>query len=77
MIERGFTMRKIIEKLQEQEFTTREYVFIGFILFLGGIVLGMLLSPKGKRVIGSHNGNGNIGYAGDMDEVQKVKKNMK
>ena len=54
-------MKKLIEKLEEQEFSTREYFLIGISLFLGGFVLGMLLSPKGKRVIGSHNGNDNIG----------------
>lgn len=70
-------MKKLIEKLEEQEFSTREYFLIGISLFLGGFVLGMLLSPKGKRVIGSHNGNDNIGYSGNADEFQELKKNKK
>ena len=57
----GMSIQKIVERIEEQEFTVREYILIGISLFLGGMAAGMLLSPKGKRTIGSNNGNNNIG----------------
>lgn len=55
-------MNKFISKLEELNFNTRENCFIAIIFFLIGLILGGLLSPKGKRIIGSNNGNNNTGY---------------
>lgn len=58
-------MKKFLEKVEEQNFSTREYVLIGGLLLLGGLLLGGLFSPKGQRVFGSNNGNNNTGYYND------------
>lgn len=54
-------MKKLIAKIEDMNFSGREY------FLLGGTLLGMLLSPKGERVIGSHNGNNNTGYYNEND----------
>lgn len=33
--------------------------YAGVILFLVGFVIGIMVSPKGERMIGSNNGNNN------------------
>jgi len=60
-------MKKIIDFINEQEFTTREYLFCGLALFFLGVVLGITLSPKGNRMYGSNNGNNNTGHFNDDD----------
>lgn len=67
-------MNKLLEKMKEQEFTTREFLFMGISLFLSGIVLGILLSPKGNRVVGSNNGNNNNGYVGNPEDLEAIEK---
>lgn len=52
-------MKKLIEQFEAQEFTTREIILLCVTLFISGTLLGIFISPKGKRVIGSHNGNNN------------------
>lgn len=39
----------------------REYVLTLAVCVLSGLVLGMLMSPKKRVMIGSHNGNNNVG----------------
>lgn len=67
-------MKKLIAKIEDMNFSGREYFLLGVCLLLGGTLLGMLLSPKGERVIGSHNGNNNTGYynENDADEEESV-----
>ena len=60
-------MKKLIAKIEDMNFSGREYFLLGVCLLLGGTLLGMLLSPKGERVIGSHNGNNNTGYYNEND----------
>lgn len=62
-------MKKLIAKIEDMNFSGREYFLLGVCL-----LLGMLLSPKGERVIGSHNGNNNTGYynENDADEEESV-----
>lgn len=50
-------MNKITEELENLNFSTREYFLSGIIMFLAGLVIGIILSPKGERIIGSNNGN--------------------
>lgn len=52
------------------QMSKKEFVLSLMVCFLGGIVLGILFSPKKTSVIGSHNGNncGN-GRPGDGDEI--------
>ena len=52
-------MKKIINKIEIMELSTREYLLVGVILFLVGLVAGMVVSPKGDRTYGSNNGNNN------------------
>lgn len=52
-------MEKIVKKVDDQLFTTREYCLIGILLLIAGILIGMIFSPKGDRAYGSNNGNNN------------------
>jgi len=52
-------VNKIINKMENLEFSTREYLFVGVILFLAGLLIGLIASPKGERTVGSNNGNNN------------------
>jgi len=52
-------MNKIVAKIEELGFSTREYLFAGVILLLAGLLLGIAVSPKGERTVGSNNGNNN------------------
>ncbi|MDD7023846.1 MAG: hypothetical protein SPF60_08220 [Lachnospiraceae bacterium] len=55
-------MRKKCELLMNQidkgEYTGREILLTGAVLFLAGALLGMIFSPRKYQVIGSNNGNG-------------------
>ena len=62
------------------QMSKKEFVLSLMVCFLGGIVLGILFSPKKTSVIGSHNGNncGNTrlneedeGEIADWDEIEK------
>ena len=54
-------MKKIIEKIENLEFSTREYFMAGLLLFVVGLLFGIIVSPKGDRAYGSNNGNNNSG----------------
>lgn len=56
-----YPLKKLIKKIDEGEYTAREIVMAGTILFLSGILLGFIFSPKKTTTIGSHNGNNNTG----------------
>jgi len=58
-------MNKIVNKIENLEFNTREYFFVGLILLLAGLLIGIIASPKGERIIGSNNGNNNSGCLTD------------
>ncbi|MCI6060668.1 MAG: hypothetical protein MR729_05905 [Dorea sp.] len=47
----------LINSINEGKYTGREIVLSGAVLFLTGVLLGMLFSPRKNQVIGSHNGN--------------------
>jgi hypothetical protein len=62
------------------EMSKREFVLSLMVCLLGGIVFGMLFSPRKTNVFGSHNGNncGNTrlneedeGEIADWDEIEK------
>lgn len=58
---------KIFSKLHEKyKLRGREYILIGLILVLLGLVIGLLCSPKGDRILGNNNGNNNAGALGDL-----------
>jgi len=63
-------MNKLLAKLEDLEFSTREYFLMGVILFLAGVLIGMAASPKGEKTIGSHNGNncGNSNNSGSFND---------
>jgi len=52
-------MKKIIAKIEDLELNTREYFMVGVVLLLAGLLVGIVVSPKGERTIGSNNGNNN------------------
>ena len=47
----------LINSINEGEYTGREIVLSGVVLFLMGVLLGMIFSPRKNQVIGSLNGN--------------------
>lgn len=61
-------MDKLIIKVKEMELTPREQFMFGLILFLGGLLLGFILSPKGERSYGCNNGNNNTGCLQNNDQ---------
>lgn len=64
-------MYKVKEFLKELSETTtitkREFLLTALVCAFGGMVLGMLCSPRKKTMIGSHNGN-NTGSNNCWDE---------
>lgn len=59
-------MKKLIDKIEELGFNPREQFLLGLTLLITGIILGMLLSPKG--IFGSYNGNNYPTYLPNDDE---------
>ena len=61
------------------QMSKKEFVLSLMVCFLGGIVLGILFSPKKTSVIGSHNGNncGNsrTGEEDELAEWDEIEKN--
>lgn len=65
-------LRAFRESLTETTIMTkREFVLITAVCILGGIVFGMLFSPKKNVMIGSKNGNNNCNNSGD-DKKQRI-----
>lgn len=58
----------LMERIEDGEFTAREILLAGTSLFLVGILLGIVLSPKKNTTIGSNNGNNNTGSFSTEDE---------
>ena len=52
--------------------TKREYLLTLAVCILGGIVFGMLFSPRKQITIGCNNGNNN---RGSLDSTEKKKSN--
>lgn len=52
-------MKNIVSQIEDLELSTREYFFAGIILFVAGLLIGVIISPKGEKIIGSNNGNNN------------------
>lgn len=50
----------LAKRINEGEYTGREILLAGAVVFLTGIVLGMIFSPRKNQMIGSHNGNGSV-----------------
>ena len=61
-------MNKLIAKVEDMDLSFREQVLFGLVLFLGGLLIGILFSPKGDRIYGSNNGNNNTDCLQDNDE---------
>lgn len=66
-------INRVIEVIQDGEYTNREAVLSGICLFLLGLVIGMFISPRKNTMIGSNNGNNNNGTfdAGAFDEEEE------
>lgn len=55
----------LINNINEGKYTGREIMLSGAVLFLTGVLLGMIFSPRKNQVIGSHNGNGRCNENGE------------
>ena len=49
----------LMNQINEGKYTGREILLAGAVLFLTGMLLGIIFSPRKYQVIGSNNGNGN------------------
>lgn len=58
----------LLDDLEDGRFTSLEIVLSGLVLFLTGILVGILISPKKYSMIGCNNGNGSCGCSGDCCE---------
>jgi len=58
----------LVNKINDGEFTGREIFMAGITLFVTGILLGFIFSPKKSNVFGSNNGNNNSGSFTPSDE---------
>lgn len=47
-----------VDNKDKPNYTGREIILAGAVLFLTGTLLGMIFSPRKYQVIGSHNRNG-------------------
>ena len=57
-----------ISLTEEKTMNKKEWILILAVCVLGGIVLGMLLSPRKNITIGSNNGNNNGSYNQDNNK---------
>lgn len=60
----------LINDINTGKYTGREILLTGAVLFLSGILLGLIFSPHKYLEIGSNNGNGSC----NGNEAQKEKK---
>ncbi len=65
---------KLTEIIKNEDYTTREAVLSGIILFLLGIIIGAVLSPKKNTEVGCNNGNNNTGSLEGGATKEKEKK---
>lgn len=72
-------MAKLIEEIESGKYTAREIVLAGITLFLLGMVIGAVFTPKKNVTIGSNNcDNGcNNGTAPDEKGEKKPAKESK
>ena len=57
-----------ISLTEEKTISKKEWLLVLAVCVLGGIVLGMLLSPRKNITIGSNNGNNNGSYNQDNNK---------
>jgi len=53
----GIKMKKLMEILENETFSPREIIAIAVSVFLGGVIVGMFIAPKGERYYGCFNGS--------------------
>lgn len=65
--------KKLVEVIENRDYTNREAVMAGVSLFLFGAVVGVFASPKKHIMICSNNGDHNDGRieGGFMDELDE------
>ena len=63
----------VMEQLNEGKYTGREILLTGAVLFLSGMVLGMLISPRKNQMIGSLNGTGSCNGSEASAKMKKEK----
>lgn len=63
-------IKEILDVIEAKELTLTEKIAIGLSIFLGGLVIGMLLSPKGDRNFVSGNGDTMLCDGMEDDEIE-------
>ncbi len=63
MQEKWKELEQVLEEMKTMK--KREYVLTLTVCVLAGLVIGMLISPKKRVMIGSNNGNNNVNGFGD------------
>lgn len=63
-------MRDILEKIEYREWTSLEIILAVLTALFSGIVIGVVISPKGKRIYGSYNGNSGLEELEEFDDLE-------
>ena len=67
----------LMNQINEGKYTGREILLAGAVLFLTGMLLGIIFSPRKQQGIGRNNGNGNgSGNGNGNDAMAETKKDM-
>ena len=61
-------IKQLMKGISDGKYTAREIVLAGIVLFLFGMLLGMIFSPRKNQVFGSFNGNGTESVIDETDE---------
>lgn len=69
-------LKAVKTNIENGEYTAREMILAGSILFLLGLVIGLLISPRKTMTFGSHNGNNTNSFNG-TDQKNMCKENEK
>lgn len=61
-------LEQFVEKVKSGEFTSTEFCLALLSVFLIGVLLGIFISPKKSRVLGSYNGSYNGNHECTIEE---------
>lgn len=68
-------MKKLLHLFEERPLNPLETILAVSTAFMSGLVLGLLLSPKGNRSYGCNNGNNSGNYCGlEKENKDNIKK---
>lgn len=64
-------LEQFVEKVKSGEFTSTEFCLVLVSVFLIGVLLGIFISPKKSRVLGSYNGSYNGNSKSSIEEQER------